>query len=55
MGEAEWRQLSEAERQRLIMEKKLQERRLRAEGRHKEAAKLMGDLLKDEEGTSFLY
>ena len=45
IGESEWKHLSESERQRRLMELKLQERRLRQEGQFEEAAKLLGMLL----------
>ena len=43
MGEAEWNRLSDLERQRLLMELKLKERRLRREGKYDEAAALLGE------------
>lgn len=42
VGEAEWRRLSEQERQRRLTEKLLQERKLRQEGRFEDAAALLG-------------
>ncbi|GFN88861.1 trichohyalin-like [Plakobranchus ocellatus] len=49
MGEAEWNRLSDLERQRLLMELKLRERRLRREGKYDEAAALLGKLQSDDE------
>lgn len=43
LGEDEWRRLSEKERQRLLMEMKLKERRLRREGRLDELNALLGN------------
>ncbi|XP_013408861.1 trichohyalin [Lingula anatina] len=49
MGEAEWASLSEKERQRRLMQLKLQEKKLRREGKEDELQKLFGDLLQQEE------
>ena len=50
VGEKEWQNLSEQERQHKIMELKIKERKLRQEGRMDEAAALMSSLIKSEEG-----
>ena len=42
-GESAWRSMSEQERQRLLMKKKLEERRLRREGKMDELSRLLGD------------
>ena len=49
MGEAEWYRLSEAERQKRLMELKLKERMLRQQGRHDDAAVLIQQHLRDSE------
>ena len=49
MGEAEWYRLSEAERQKRLMELKLKERMLRQQGRHDDAADLIQQHLRDSE------
>ncbi|XP_071784125.1 uncharacterized protein [Asterias amurensis] len=46
-GESAWRSMSEQERQRLLMKKKLEERRLRREGKMDELSRLLGDSEKD--------
>ena len=46
-GEAEWARLSERERQTLLTKLKLQEKRLRQQGKFDEAARLLGDAFKD--------
>lgn len=47
-GDAEWARMSEQERQRLIMKKRLEQKRLLREGKFDEAAKLLGDGFKTE-------
>ena len=47
-GDAEWTRMSEQERQRLIMKKRLEQKRLLREGKFDEAAKLLGDGFKTE-------
>ncbi|RUS75677.1 hypothetical protein EGW08_016571 [Elysia chlorotica] len=49
MGEAEWNRLSDLERQRLLLELKLKQRRLCREGKYDEAAALLGNLQSSEE------
>lgn len=44
MGEAEWKNLSEQERQRKLIELKLKEKKLRKEGKYDEAAALLGNV-----------
>ena len=44
--------MSERERQAKLVKLKLQERKLRREGKFDEAATLMGDLIKDQAGRS---
>lgn len=46
-GTDEWNKLSEAERQQLIIERKMKEKQLRQEGRNEEAMALLGDLADD--------
>ena len=46
-GEAEWARLSDKERQALLTKLKLQEKRLRQQGKFDEAAKLLGDAFKN--------
>ena len=48
MGEGEWARLSEKERQLRLMKLKLEERRLRQEGKFDEAAALLGDAIKSQ-------
>eukprot|EP00111_Clytia_hemisphaerica_P002852 TCONS_00008039-protein len=48
MGKADWALLNEQERQRLIMKKRLEQKRLLREGKFDEAAKLLGDGFKTE-------
>ncbi|XP_076469710.1 uncharacterized protein LOC143300038 [Babylonia areolata] len=48
MGEKNWRNLSERERQRRLMELKLKMRQLQREGRSDEAAALLGEALNNE-------
>ena len=47
LGDAEWALLSEQERQARLTKMKLLEKRLRREGKYDEAAKLLGDAMKD--------
>ncbi|XP_077983007.1 uncharacterized protein LOC144437842 isoform X2 [Glandiceps talaboti] len=54
MGEAEWKRLSEKERQAKIMKLKMEERRLRKEGKYDEAAKLLGDVIKTQNALESL-
>lgn len=49
MGAAEWAHLSERERQAQLAKLKLQERRLRQQGRFDDAAALLGEGLKNAE------
>eukprot|EP00058_Branchiostoma_floridae_P017293 XP_002602781.1 hypothetical protein BRAFLDRAFT_93727 [Branchiostoma floridae] len=49
MGEAEWAALSEKERQARLVKMKLQERRLRQQGKFDEAAALLGEGIKNQE------
>ena len=49
LGTAEWARLSEKERQSRLAKLKLQERRLRQQGRFDEAAALLGEGLKNAE------
>ncbi|XP_041457735.1 trichohyalin-like isoform X3 [Lytechinus variegatus] len=53
-GEAEWKKMSEGDRQRLLIKLKLEERRLRQEGKFDQAAKLLGDSIKDKEALQQL-
>ncbi|XP_071495122.1 uncharacterized protein [Diadema antillarum] len=53
-GEAEWRKMTEGDRQRHILKLKLEERRLRQEGKFDQAAKLLGDSIKDKEALEKL-
>ena len=55
MGEAEWAALSERERQAKLMQLKLQEKKLRQEGRLDEAAVLLGQLQDSDAGTWYKY
>ena len=50
MGAAEWAALSEKERQARLMKLKLQERKLRAEGKYDEATALITEGIKNQEG-----
>ena len=50
MGEAEWAALSERERQQKLIKLKLEEKRLRREGRYDEAAALLGRLMDNQNG-----
>ena len=52
MGEAEWAALSEKERQARRLKMKLQERRLRQQGKFDEAAALLGEGIKNQEGEA---
>ena len=45
-GEAEWRKMSEGQRQRHLVKLRMEERRLRQEGKFDQAAKLLGDSVK---------
>lgn len=51
VGEAEWNRLNEREKQRKLMEIKMQERRLREEGKIDEAKELLKGLVEAELGT----
>ena len=55
MGAAEWAQLSEQERQTRLTKLKLQERRLRQQGRFDDAAALLGEGLKNAETLQVNY
>ena len=50
MGEAEWAALSEKERQRKLIRLKLEEKKLRREGRYDEASALLGQLVNNQNG-----
>lgn len=50
MGEADWRRLSEKERQKKLMEIKMKERRLKDEGKLDEAKELLKGLIDAEQG-----
>ena len=52
VGEAEWAVMSERERQGKLMKLKLQERKLRQEGRYDEAAALLGQGIRDQQGEA---
>ena len=54
MGAAEWVHLSEQERQARLAKLKLQERRLRQQGRFDDAAALLGEGLKNAEALQVL-
>ncbi|XP_070559138.1 trichohyalin-like isoform X2 [Ptychodera flava] len=54
MGEAEWNNLTEKERQAKIFKLKIEERRLREEGKYEEAAKLLGDVIKTQSALESL-
>ncbi|XP_041349458.1 uncharacterized protein LOC121368777 [Gigantopelta aegis] len=49
MGEAEWKHLSERERQRHVIKMRVEERRLRQEGKMDEVAMLLGQHLQNEQ------
>ena len=49
-GEAEWAALTEKERQRRLVRLRLEERRLRREGKYDTATALLGKHRDDEEG-----
>ncbi|XP_069101140.1 trichohyalin-like isoform X2 [Argopecten irradians] len=49
LGEAEWKLLSDKEKQRKLMELKLKERQLRRDGKFDELARLLGDAFEDQE------
>ncbi|EDV29717.1 uncharacterized protein TRIADDRAFT_52404 [Trichoplax adhaerens] len=49
MGDAEWAKLSERERQARLMKLKLEERKLRNEGKFDEVARLLGESIKNHE------
>ena len=55
MGAAEWARLSEQERQARLAKMKLQERRLRQQGRFDDAAALLGEGLKNTEALQVLF
>lgn len=50
MGEADWNRLSDLERQKKILQMKMEEKRLRKEGKLDEVAALYGKFLDDSEG-----
>ena len=54
MGEGDWAKLSERERQVKLMKLKLQERKLRQEGKYDEVATLLGDAIKSEQALELL-
>ena len=54
VGTAEWARLSEQERQARMAKLKLQERRLRQQGRFDDAAALLGEGLKNAEALQVL-
>ncbi|XP_071961658.1 uncharacterized protein [Antedon mediterranea] len=54
VGEAEWANLSEKERQAKLVKLKLQEKRLRQEGKYDEAAALLGDAIKSQQALELL-
>lgn len=54
MGAADWARLSEQERQARLAKLKLQERRLRQQGRFDDAAALLGEGLKNAETLQVL-
>ena len=51
VGEAEWNRMNERERQRKLMEIKMQERRLREEGKLDEAKELLKGLIDAKQGN----
>ena len=54
VGEADWARLSERERQAKLMKLKLQERKLRQEGKYDEASALLSQGIKDQQGKGNL-
>lgn len=54
MGDADWAKLSERERQQKIMQLRLQERKLRKEGKIDEASALLGDAMKADAALALL-
>jgi hypothetical protein len=54
-GDVEWNQLSEKERQARLIKLKMEEKRLRQEGRMNEASELIAGLLENEQGYFFLF
>ena len=54
MGEADWAKLSEKERQARLIKLKLQERKLRQEGKYDEVAALLGDAAKSQQALELL-
>ncbi|XP_033123436.1 trichohyalin-like isoform X2 [Anneissia japonica] len=54
VGEAEWASLSEKERQTRLVKLKLEEKRLRQEGKYDEAAALLGDAIKSQQALELL-
>ena len=50
VGEAEWQQMSERKRQMNLVKLRLEEKKLRTEGRYDEAALLLGQLVDNEAG-----
>ena len=50
VGEAEWSHLSERERQAKLVKLKLQERKLRQQGKYDEAAALLGQAMHNQDG-----
>ncbi|XP_060082221.1 trichohyalin-like [Ylistrum balloti] len=49
LGEADWKLMSEKERQKKLMELKLKERQLRRDGKFDELARILGDAFEDQE------
>ncbi|KAJ8047726.1 hypothetical protein HOLleu_06793 [Holothuria leucospilota] len=54
MGDADWAKLSERERQAKLMKLRLEERKLRQEGKFDEAAALLGNAMKTEAALALL-
>ena len=50
MGEADWNRLSDLERQKKLLQIKMEEKRLRKEGKLDEVAALLGQFLDESEG-----
>ena len=55
VGEREWAALTEQERQRRLVRLRLEERRLRREGKYDEVAALLGQLSKDQAGRFLIW
>jgi hypothetical protein len=53
-GEAEWKRMSELERQRRLVEMKRKERQLRSEGKMDEVDILLGQYLKHKQGKFYI-